>query len=204
MTADPLPPSDRPVPGWPVPPPEGYFAEDLDRMHDLPSHTELIDGSLVFVSPQAKFHMLVINFLDQELNEQAPEDLEVSREMTVTLGPRQRPEPDILVARAEADAGLDQTTYHPEDVVLVIEVMSPDSVERDRKRKPQLYAEAKIPHLWRVENVNDRAVFYTYELDLASKVYSLTGIHHDRLQLDEPFKIDLDLTRATRRRRAQN
>ncbi|MFF2556197.1 Uma2 family endonuclease [Nocardia sp. NPDC058058] len=203
MTADPLPSSDRPVPGWPVPPPDGYFAEDLDRMHDLPSHTELIDGSLVFVSPQAKFHMLVIDFLNQELNAQAPEELEVSREMTITIGPRQRPEPDILVARAAGDAGLEQTTYLPEDIVLVIEVVSPDSLERDRKRKPLLYAEAGIPYLWRVEKADDRAVFYTYEFDPGSRAYSLTGIHHDRLQLELPFPIDLDLRQATRRRRAK-
>ena len=31
---------------WPVPPPEGFTADDLDRIPDLPPHTELIDGSL--------------------------------------------------------------------------------------------------------------------------------------------------------------
>ncbi|WP_280437346.1 Uma2 family endonuclease, partial [Nocardia carnea] len=47
--------------------------------------------------------------------------------MTITLGPRQRPEPDVLVADAAADTGLDQTTYEPANVLLVIEVVSPDS-----------------------------------------------------------------------------
>lgn len=35
---------------WPVPPEGGWKADDLDRLPDLPPHTELIDGSLVFVS----------------------------------------------------------------------------------------------------------------------------------------------------------
>ncbi|WP_218022246.1 Uma2 family endonuclease [Nocardia amamiensis] len=160
MTADRPPKGDRAVLDWPVPPPGGYIAKDLDRLPDLPPHTELIDGSLVFVSPQMKFHMRVISFLDWELTQQAPEGWEVCREMTVTLGPRQRPEPDITIVDAVADTGLDQTTYQPADVVLAVEVVSPDSVERDRKRKPQLYAQAGIPHFWRVENVDGRAVVY--------------------------------------------
>ncbi|RDI68693.1 Uma2 family endonuclease [Nocardia pseudobrasiliensis] len=201
MTADPLTEMGPPrLPSWLTPPPEGYFAEDLDRLPDLPRHTQLIDGGLVFVSPQAKFHMRVISFLERTLSRQAPESLEVCREMTVTLGPRQRPEPDLLVASADADTGLDQTTFQPQDVVLVIEVMSLDSVIRDRERKPQLYAQAGIPHMWRIENVDDRAVAYIYELDPALKTYALSGIHHDRLKLSVPFEIDIDLTAAVRRK----
>lgn len=197
MTADPIPTDPRPSLGWPVPPPEGYFAEDLDRLPDLPSHTELIDGSLVFVSPQKMFHMCVIDFLRWQLKDQAPKDFIALREMTVTLGPRQRPEPDVMVIRSSASTDADVSTFKPGDVLLVIEVVSPDSVERDRKRKPQLYAEAGIPHFWRVENADGRAVVYVYELDPATTTYGLTGIHHDKLQVTVPFDIDLDLTRAT-------
>lgn len=196
MTADPAPMGESPSPGWPVPPPEGYFAEDLDRLPDLPPHTELIDGSLVFMSPQMKFHMRVIRAIEGELVRRAPAHLEVCREMTVTLGPRQRPEPDLMVVQAAADTGLDQTSYRPADVVLAIEVVSPDSMERDRKRKPLLYAEAGIPHFWRVENSEGRAVVYVYELDPATAQYALAGIHHDRLRSNVPFDMDLDLTKA--------
>lgn len=197
MTADPIPTDSRPSLGWPVPPPEGYFAEDLDRLPDLPSHTELIDGSLVFVSPQKLFHMCVVDFLRWELKSQAPQHLIALREMTVTLGPRQRPEPDVMIVSAGASSDPETTGYGPADVVLVIEVVSPDSIERDRKRKPQLYAEAGIPHFWRVENAGGRAVVYTYELDPATAKYTTTGIHHDKLTVTVPFDIDLDLTRAT-------
>ncbi|MVU82029.1 Uma2 family endonuclease [Nocardia sp. ET3-3] len=198
MTADPMPRGDRPVPDWPVPPPGGYFAEDLDHMRDLPRHTELIDGSLVFVSPQAMFHMWVIGFLDRELTAQAPDHLLVCREMSVTLSPRQRPEPDILIVTADSVNGPQQTSFLPVDVLLAVEVVSPDSIERDRKRKPLLYAEAEIPHFWRIENCDGRAVVYVYELDPATKVYEPAGIFHDRLQVSVPFPITLDLTEAAR------
>ncbi|WP_278263267.1 Uma2 family endonuclease [Nocardia sp. AG03] len=197
MTAEPMPPGDRAPLSWPVPPPGGYFAEDLDHLSDLPQHTQMIDGSLVFVSTQMMSHLLLIRFLEGQLLRQVPGDLAVIREMTVTLGPRQRPEPDVMVVKAAACTGLDQTTFRPQDVILAIEVVSPDSVERDRHRKPQLYAEAGIPYLWRVENVDGRAVIYSYQLDPAAGKYSTAGIHHGRMKVDLPFALDLDLARAT-------
>ncbi|CAM5393723.1 hypothetical protein SCYAM73S_07744 [Streptomyces cyaneofuscatus] len=48
---------------WPVPPQDGYTVDDLFTLPDLPPHTELIDGSLVFVSPQRKFHSTAIDLL---------------------------------------------------------------------------------------------------------------------------------------------
>ncbi|MFE9582942.1 Uma2 family endonuclease [Nocardia sp. NPDC006044] len=184
----------EPFPQWLRPPPGGFVAEDLDRLPDLPPHTELIDGSLVFVSPQAKFHMLVISLLDSALRTLAPARLRVRREMTVTLGPAQRPEPDLIVVHADRDGGPDLTTYQARDVVLAVEVVSAESRTRDRERKPQLYARAGIAHFWRVENVDGRPVVYVYELDPATNAYALTGIHHDRLKLTVPYDIEIDLT----------
>jgi Uma2 family endonuclease len=181
------------LPDWVIPPPEGFTAEDLDHFADLPAHTELIDGSLVFVSPQKDFHTLTLYLLETGLRRTLPPELRVRREMSVTLGPRQRPEPDMIVLRAQALAGLEATAYQADDVVLVIEVVSPESQIRDRERKPQLYAKAGIPHFWRVEN-EGRMTVYVYELDPATSVYALTGIHHDKLRLAVPFDIDLDLT----------
>jgi hypothetical protein len=48
----------KPATSWPEPPPDGYTVDDLFSLPDLPPHTELIDGSLVFVSPQRSFHTL--------------------------------------------------------------------------------------------------------------------------------------------------
>jgi Uma2 family endonuclease len=184
---------------WYVPPPGGFTAEDLDHIPQLPGHTELLDGNLVFVSPQAKFHALATSLLEFVLRQLVPPDLRVRREMTITLGPRQRLEPDVLVVRAEGDkGGFGQTTYRPADVVLVVEVVSPDSEVRDRERKPQLYAQAGIPHFWRVENTEGRPTVYVYELDPATKAYALTGIHHDLLKVTVPFDVDIDLTEIDR------
>jgi Uma2 family endonuclease len=184
----------EPMPSWLRPPPAGFTADDLDRLPELPPHTELIDGSLVFASPQTAFHTLAVDLLENGLRHCAPDIVRVRREMTVTLDNRQRPEPDVLVIDATAAGDLDQTSYQADDVVLTVEVVSPDSERRDRERKPQLYAQAGIRHFWRVENVAGRPAVYVYELDPATRAYALTGIHHDRLALTVPFDIDIDLT----------
>jgi Uma2 family endonuclease len=127
------------------------------------------------------------------LRRAAPDDWRVRRQMMVVLGRRQRPEPDVIVIRAGADPGPHRTAYQAADVVLAVEVMSTDSEVRDRERKPQLHAEAGIPHFWRVENDSGRPIVYTYELDPATKSYVPTGIYHDRLKTTVPFDVDIDL-----------
>ncbi|GAU64904.1 hypothetical protein SSP35_01_02400 [Streptomyces sp. NBRC 110611] len=185
---------------YPVPPPGGWTADDLDRLPDLPPHTELIDGSLVFVSPQLKFHTRTMWLLENALLSQMPGDLEVDREMTIKLDKRNRPEPDLLVYRAEADTGIDQTWFKPEDVVLAIEVVSEDSLERDREVKPRKYAAAGVAHYWRVEKDDGLPVVYVYELDPATEMYTGTGIYRNRLKVLVPFPVDIDLTGINRGR----
>ncbi|MDX2543984.1 Uma2 family endonuclease [Streptomyces sp. WI04-05B] len=187
---------------WPIPPAEGWTADDLDRIPGLPPHTELIDGSLVFMSPQTAFHGRCMRLLENSLLEQAPDHLDVMREMAVRLDLKNRPEPDVLVFSAEANTGPRQTWYKPEDILLAVEVVSDDSRERDREVKPRKYAAAGVSHFWRVEEDGDKGlpVVYVYELDPATTTYGLTGIFHARLKVPVPFDIDIDLTSINSRR----
>lgn len=186
---------------YPVPPPGGWTADDLDRLPDLPPHTELIDGSLVFVSPQLHFHTRTMRLLEVALADQAPEEFDVDREMTVRLDDHNRPEPDVLLFRVQGESDPDRTAYRPEDVVLAIEVVSDDSRARDREVKPRKYAEAGIPYFWRVEkDPKGLPVVYAYELDPATRAYGILGIFHDKLTLSVPFDIEIDLTAVYARR----
>ena len=87
-----------------------------------------------------------------------------------------------------------------EAVVLAIEVVSEDSVSRDRGTKPLKYARAKIGHYWRVENENGRAAVHAFELEPTTGTYTSTGIFRERLKMDVPFPLDLDLTAIKARR----
>lgn len=179
---------------WPIPPEDGYFADDLDQIPDLPPHTQLIDGSLVFVAPQMIFHKRAMFTLWRALHDAAPSEFAAHAEMTVTLGPKQRPEPDVLVTWALAEGKLRQTSFGPEDVLMVVEIVSDESRIRDRERKPQLYAAAGIRVYWRVELEEDKPIVYSYELDPATKAYVATGIHRDKLTASWPFPVEIDLT----------
>ncbi|MEV7965110.1 Uma2 family endonuclease [Sphaerisporangium sp. NPDC088356] len=181
------------LPDWFYPgPPGGWTADMLDHLPpDAPRHVELIDGSLIMMSPQSAFHMLMLRLFERELT--PPDDLFVVREMSVTLGVRQRPEPDILVVKRAAMANLRTTSFAPEDVHLVIEVVSPESVERDRTTKPIKYSNAGIRYLWRVEQEGEAPVVYTFELEPSVKAYVPTGIHRERLKTVVGFDVDIDL-----------
>ncbi|MGW0824053.1 Uma2 family endonuclease [Streptomyces sp. NPDC002845] len=201
MTAEPIAeptpePADAPGTRWPVPPRDGYTVDDLFTLPDLPPHTELIDGSLVFVSPQRRFHAKMIELLMNGLRRTVPDELKVERQMTVVLDRRNGPEPDLSVVRAEAVTGLEQTRFRAEDVVLAVEVVSPDSEARDRDTKPRKYAAAGISYFWLVEMAegNQHPVVRVYEIDPVNKTYALTGIHHDKLDLGVPYDIDVDIT----------
>ncbi|GAA0447542.1 hypothetical protein Aca07nite_58400 [Actinoplanes capillaceus] len=191
--------SAEPAANWYIPPTEGYTADDLDRIPDLPPHTELIDGSLVIVSPQKAFHSLVVDLLANALRAAAPRSrFRVLREMSVVLDEKQRPEPDVTVVHAAAAVDRGVTWYPAAAAVLAVEVVSPESAVRDRKRKPQLYAEAGIPYFWRVEESEGAPVVYAYERDLATATYGILGIFHERVVLTVPFPIDIDLTEIDR------
>jgi Uma2 family endonuclease len=200
MTAEPISEVERlSVPGWLIPPVEGFTAEEFLKMDGLPPHTELIDGSLVFMSAKRSFHTRTMFLLEAGLRRTAPADMLVRREMTVVLAPRQSPEPDVCVIRADAETSDAQTSYQAADVLLAIEVVSPDSELRDRERKPQLYARAGIRHFWLVERGEDaRPAVHIFELDQTKEAYGLVGISHDRLKLSAPFDIDIDLTEIER------
>ncbi|MEU4495334.1 Uma2 family endonuclease [Streptomyces sp. NPDC023998] len=187
-------------PSWPVPPVGGWTADDLDRLPNLPPHTELIDGSLVFVSPQTLFHERAVDFFKWQLQSVAPDDFEVVREFTIDIDWQNRPEPDVIVVRGDAIEGAEQTRFPAESVLLAIEVVSTESRTRDRETKPVKYARAKIPHYWRVESNEGRAVVYVFELEPATGQYTSTGIFHDRMKVSVPFLVDLDLTQITPRR----
>jgi len=181
------------VPEWMRPPrPEGWYADDLDQLAEAPRHTELIDGALVFMmSPQRVWHARVITALVNALSGQAPAGVEVDREITIRLDRWNRPEPDLVATSASYDPS--RTYYTPEETLLVVEVVSPESAHRDRNVKLRKYAEAGIANYWRVEDEEGSPVVHAYELDDPTRSYVATAIYRHVLQAAKPFAIKLDL-----------
>lgn len=181
------------LPDWMYAPrDEGWFADDLDHLPQAPRHTELIDGALVFMmSPQRSFHGRVVRNLTAALESLLPDGMMVEDQMTVKLDRWNRPEPDVVVASADYDA--DRTWFAVADVVLAIEVVSPESAHRDRTVKVRKYAEAGIPHYWIVEEEEGLPVVHAFELEQATSSYAPAGIFRGKLERPVPFPIAIDL-----------
>ncbi|WP_433698561.1 Uma2 family endonuclease [Nocardiopsis sp. CA-288880] len=192
MTAEPLP-------AWFMPPPGGWTADHMDNLPPGVPRMELIDGALVLLSPQTRFHSQVMRRLANALEDSAPRDVEVLQEMTMKLGKYQRPEPDVLLYRFEKgdEEHLDwyrATHVPPENVLVAIEIVSDESRDRDRTTKPLKYAQAGIPHFWRVEHEENGPAIHVYELDgTKDPRYVPVTIARERLKLDVPFPIDIDV-----------
>lgn len=181
------------LPDWMRPPrEEGWFADDLDHLPEAPRHTELIDGALVFMmSPQRAWHARVIIALTNALAAQAPDGVTALPEMTVRLDDRNRPEPDVVLTTAPVTR--DTTWFAPEDVVLVVEVTSPESRHRDRTVKLGKFAEAGIRHYWLLDEENGRTVAHVFELEESTRSYAPAGIFRGELTREVPFPVTVDL-----------
>ncbi len=57
-------------------------------------------------------------------------------------------------------------------------------------------AEAGIRHFWRVENKDDAMVVHAFEL-LPESGYAPAGVFRDRVKIDRPFPIDIELPEVT-------
>lgn len=175
-------------------PPGGFTVESFEALDgELPHFVELVEGCLVVTAAQRSWHSWAIRKLAQALEEQIPFAALVLSEVGVRVGEKSRPEPDVLVLRRAA-ADPDAASYEPRDVLLAVEVLSPESTDRDRHSKPRLYAQAGIQHFWRVEREDHVASVYTNELDATTGAYVATGIHRGKLTTNVPWPLVIDLT----------
>jgi Uma2 family endonuclease len=170
-------------PGWGEP----FTVEDLDRMPDDGRRYELIDGMLI-VSPAPNMgHQRVIIVLGSVLEQACPENLVVFADIGVRIAENSALEPDVVVARV-ADAEGVRLARPP---VLVVEVLSPDSVLRDLNLKKAAYERFGIPSYWVVDPDLDRPSLRAYELDGGSyaEVAHVTGA--DAFRARKPFDVEI-------------
>ncbi|MFR9674685.1 Uma2 family endonuclease [Streptomyces sp. TR06-5] len=98
--------------------------------------------------------------------------------------------PDLVVADAGATAE-DPVTVDLDAVQLAVELVSPGNRTMDRKVKPMLYAEAAIPHFWRLE-FDPAPMLAVYELEGGRYVERTTALAGVTTHLDAPFPVAID------------
>ncbi|MFC8719273.1 Uma2 family endonuclease [Kitasatospora sp. NPDC057198] len=179
------------LPDWMRPPrPEGWLADDLDHLPQAPPHTELLHGALLFdLLPRPPFHDHAVDRLADALTAPAPAGVRIARAAPLRLDPHNRFEPDILLVSATPA----RTRFSPGEVLLAIEVASPESAYRDHEVKPRKYAEAGIPHYWCVGEEAGRPVVHVFEQAAPA------GVFRGALSLSAPFAVTIDLDRLVPR-----
>jgi Uma2 family endonuclease len=98
--------------------------------------------------------------------------------------------PDLVVADAGATAE-DPVTVDLDAVQLAVELVSPGNRTMDRKIKPMLYAEAAVPHFWRLE-FDPAPMLAVYELEGGRYVERTTALAGATTHLDAPFPVAID------------
>ncbi|HKD97634.1 MAG TPA: Uma2 family endonuclease [Micromonosporaceae bacterium] len=177
-------------------PTDGWTTDDLDAIPDDGHRRELIDGVLHMPRSPSSYHQTVAGRLFARLDATRPDDMSANAGVEVRISTKRALIPDVLVVKATA-AARRPAYFVPDDVLLVVEIVSPGSLTMDRVTKPALYGAAGIPLYWRIETEDGVAVT-TYELDVDSGVYRATGEHRDTIRVARPWQIDIPIETLTR------
>ena len=169
------------------------FEEYLRHQEDPDNRYELVDGGLELMNPPTFRHILIAKFIEQEL------DKEINRlklpwlairEGGIRTGWRKSRIADVYVVTTEQIAGsLDESGILDTSPLLVVEVVSPDSIKRDYRFKRSEYAALGIPEYWIVDPIQQQVTI----LVLDEGLYEETIFTADR-QLVSPTLSAITLT----------
>ncbi len=142
---------------------EEFLVLDDERMM-----SEWVDGEVIFMSPTAIRHQELMTFLVQVLGlyvtmRNAGMVIPAPFVMKIEEGRRGR-EPDVLFVSSER-THLIQRTYLDGPADLAVEIVSPESIERDRNEKFGEYERAGVKEYWLIDPDRERAEFYELGAD---------------------------------------
>jgi Uma2 family endonuclease len=129
---------------------------------DLSKRVEVVDGRLIRCESPGPSHQTIQHNLidvlrgpvkDLDARDQTCHKVNGDLDMLITEVPRfHYRRPDVLVYRCiETDRGKWRRKPYSSDCLLVVEIVSPDSVTTDTRDKLSEYADAGIPHYWIVK-----------------------------------------------------
>lgn len=156
--------------------------EEYYAWADEDTHAEWVDGEVIVHMPPFDIHQTLLNFLNRLLAEY----IEFEGLGVVFIAPfemrlpaqKSARQPDILVIRRE---NLDRLSRERLDgpADLVVEIVSGDSVRRDRQEKYREYQDAGVPEYWVIDSRPGRNRADFYRLDEEGQ-YALVGTDDDK------------------------
>lgn len=187
---DVVPTRDEPEDGQPVlsiqMPVGGFTVADLLAMPEYPYRIELTDGALTVSPSPIHEHQYLAAMLMAGLAQARTGGYRVSQAVDVELSGGTTRIPDVLIVRPGARL---VRPVNGDDVVVAIEIESPTSGRVDRRLKPSVYADSKIPYYWRVE-LAPEPIAIVHRLENGVYVEVSRG---PRFDVTEPFPFVADL-----------
>lgn len=168
--------------------------EDLQLLPDeLGCRFEIEDGTLVVSPSPSKDHEGVLALLNEMLVHACPGEFLVIPGNPGVGFDRSYRVPDLIVVDRQTwrEQRREPGFFDPRDVLLAVEVVSPDSKIRDRVVKPMQYAKVGIPSYWRLET--DPISLTAYRLGGGEYVESGTWRPGEIAHLDTPFPVAIDI-----------
>jgi Uma2 family endonuclease len=165
-----------------------YTIEDVLSLPDDAPRVELLDGVMLVVPSPTHGHQKIGHRLWRWFDDHAPRGYEASGATGVAIGFGKSLEPDLTLLRTELELP-NHHYFDVDDVVLVVEIVSPGTKRRDRLEKPAVYAAAGIRYFWRIEQ--DPVHVFAYEL--VDGEYKLMAETTGELILERPFDIRLPI-----------
>ena len=142
-------------------PPSKISYEDFLEWANEDTLAEWVNGEVIMTSPASKIHQLLDGFLYSLIHQY----VQLRDLGKVLLPPFQMKlknsgrEPDLIFIKKENLKRL-KKTYLDGPADLVIEIISPESIGRDRGDKFYEYEQAGIPEYWMLDHSKRRAEFY--------------------------------------------
>ncbi|MEB3180108.1 MAG: Uma2 family endonuclease [Nostocaceae cyanobacterium] len=154
------------------------FAEYLAYDDGTDNRYELVDGKLELMNPPTFRHLLIAKFIEQKF------DAEISRlnlpwlcfrEAGVRTGWRKSRLTDIyILTNEQVMEQIDASAVCQTPPLLVVEVVSPESVKRDYRYKRSEYAALEVPEYWIVDPIDSKITVLFWEDGLYEET-ELTG-----------------------------
>ncbi|MGC8492714.1 MAG: Uma2 family endonuclease [Syntrophobacteraceae bacterium] len=169
-----------------------------DDLFGIPDNTigEIIDGELIVHPRPSRKHIRAASSLGFEIGpayqsgKGGPGGWIILVEPEIQLG-EQTMVPDLTGWKRERFPVTEETNWISVAPDWVCEVLSPSTALRDRTKKKEIYAQAKVGHLWLVDPYNMTVEIYR----LGSGAFDPVGVYGGKYKaLLEPFtEIEIDL-----------
>ncbi|WP_017316653.1 Uma2 family endonuclease [Mastigocladopsis repens] len=131
------------------------FEEYLTYDDGTGFHYELVDGRLELMNPPTIQHFLIADFLDSVLKEEIKRlglPWLCFRETGVRTGRNKSRLTDLcVVTQEQARTLMNLSAVFESPPLLIVEVVSPESVKRDYRYKRSEYAALEVPEYWIVD-----------------------------------------------------